>query len=75
MKKQSDDFARVPGAIIDDAMYTVDELVLRMRWGADDAALAVKKGLNGYLFADRVYVFGRDVMQFIREVGGKAGAE
>jgi hypothetical protein len=56
----------IPGAIISDAMYTSWELCLRLRWNSDDVSLALSTGLKRHVFGGTVYVFGSDVMDFIR---------
>jgi hypothetical protein len=55
-----------PGAVLADAMYTAHELVSRLGWDSEDVSLAMSKGLKAFVFADRVYVFGADVMEFIK---------
>jgi len=62
-RKQHDYF--VPGAIVADAMYTSRELVSRLEWDADDVSLALSTGLKRHVFGKHVYVFGKDVMEFI----------
>jgi hypothetical protein len=47
-------------------MYTAHELVSRLGWDSEDVSLAMSKGLKAFVFADRVYVFGADVMEFIK---------
>lgn len=59
----------VPGAILADAMYTMTELCARLSWSVNTLSLALNKGLRFYRFADITYVFGSDVMRFIKECG------
>jgi len=47
-------------------MYTIHELVGRLAWDAEDVSLAMKSGLKAFVFADHVYVFGADLMEFIK---------
>lgn len=56
-----------PGAILSDAMYTMTELCARVGWETNDLCVALDKGLRFYRFADTTYVFGSDVMRFIKE--------
>jgi hypothetical protein len=74
MKKQQADFSGYPGAILPEAMYTIGELACRLRWDSTAVALAGSKGLKGHVFCDQVYVFGSDVMRFIKEVGEQVEA-
>jgi len=55
-----------PGAILADAMYTVHELVSRLGWDSEHVSLAMSNGLRAFVFGERVYVFGADVMEFIK---------
>jgi len=63
-RKSPDHF--IPGAVISDAMYTTYELSLRLGWSVDDVSLACSTGLKRHVFGNNVYVFGADVMEFIR---------
>ena len=71
-RKAPDNF--IPGAVISDAMYTALELSLRLGWSLDDMSLALSTGLKRHVFGDTVYIFGSDVMDFIRSqpAGGDA---
>ena len=59
----------IPGVIVGDAMYTITELCDRLRWDVNAMSLALNKGLLIYRFADVTYVFGGDVMRFLKECG------
>jgi len=61
-----------PGAILNDALYTMTELCGRLGWNLNDLSVALDKGLRFYRFADTTYVFGSDVMRFIKETGQTA---
>lgn len=62
------------GAVLADAMYTTDELCGRLGWDRADIGLALSTGLKRHVFGDNVYIFGADVMEFIRSqpAGGDA---
>jgi hypothetical protein len=68
MKKQIDTSWQYPGAISPDFVYTTRELVGRLGWSAEDVSLACSKGLRTHVFADHVYVFGSDVIAFLKQV-------
>ena len=68
MKKQNATTWPYPGAISAEFMYTISELIARLGWTAEDVSLACSKGLRTHEFADHVYVFGSDVIAFIRQV-------
>jgi hypothetical protein len=67
VKKQQEPDWRYPGAIISDAMYSVGELIGRMNWDAEDLLRAMGDGLKIHMFGNHVYVFGSEVMRFIKE--------
>jgi len=71
-RKAPDHF--IPGAVISDAMYTAYELSMRLEWSVDEVSLAFSSGLKRHVFGNKVYVFGADVMEFIRSQreGGEA---
>jgi hypothetical protein len=71
MKKQQEPDWRYPGAILSDAMYSARELVGRMGWDAEEVSLAISSGLKAHVFGNHVYVFGSEVMRFIKEAGTK----
>jgi hypothetical protein len=73
MAKQQIDYTPYVGAIAPDVMYTTRELCGRLAWSADDVSLALSKGLKTHVFGNHVYVFGTDVMNFIRAMPDKAG--
>ena len=68
MKKQAEHDWRYPGAISPEFMYTVGELINRLRWSAEDVSLALSKGLRTHTFGDHVYVFGSDAIAFVKHV-------
>ena len=55
----------VPGAIIPDAIYRLDELKARMGWRDAAFRAAVRAGLNFYRSGKRVYVLGSDLITFV----------
>jgi len=55
----------VPGAIIPDAIYRLDELKVRMGWRDAAFRAAVRAGLNIYRSGKRVYVLGSDLITFV----------
>ncbi len=59
----------LPGAVVVDAMYTMTELCARLGWSVNDLSLALNQGLRFYRFADTTYVFGTDVMEFVKSHG------
>ena len=62
----------VPGAIIPDAIYRLDELRARMGWRDAAFRAAVRAGLKVHRSGKRVYVLGTDLIEFVtRDKGGK----
>jgi len=55
----------VPGAIIPDAIYRLDELKVRMGWRDAAFRAAVRAGLKVYRSGKRVYVLGSDLITFV----------
>jgi hypothetical protein len=50
-------------------MYTINELCGRLEWSVNDLSVALNEGLRFYRFADTTYVFGSDVMDFVKSKG------
>lgn len=61
----------VPGAIIPDAIYRLDELKARMGWRDAAFRAAVRAGLKIYRSGKRTYVVGTDLVAFVTK--GEAG--
>ena len=61
----------VPGAIIPDAIYRLDELKSRAGWLDAAFRAAVRAGLKTHRSGKRLYVLGSDLIDFVtkREVG------
>lgn len=61
----------VRGAIIPDALYTLDELKGRVGWRDAAFRAACRAGLRTYRSGKRLYVLGSDLIDFItkREEG------
>lgn len=55
----------VPGAIIPDAIYRLDEVKSRMGWRDAAFRAAVRAGLRTHRSGKRVYVLGSDLIAFI----------
>jgi hypothetical protein len=55
----------VPGTIIPDAIYRLDEVKARMGWRDAAFRAAVRAGLRVYRSGKRIYVCGSDVVAFV----------
>lgn len=55
----------VPGAIIPDAIYRLDEVKARMGWRDAAFRAAVRAGLKIYRSGKRTYVLGTDLVAFV----------
>ena len=55
----------VPGAIIPDAIYRLDEAKARMGWRHAAFRAAVRAGLKVYRSGKRIYVLGTDLIAFV----------
>lgn len=55
----------VPGAIIPDAIYRLDEVKSRMGWRDAAFRAAVRAGLRTHRSGKRLYVLGSDLIAFI----------
>ena len=61
----------VPGAIIPDAMFRLDEVKARMGWRDAAFRAAVRAGLKVYRSGKRIYVLGSDLITFVTRGGGQ----
>ena len=61
----------VPGVIVPDAIYRLDEVKARMGWRDAAFRAAVRAGLKTHRSGKRLYVLGSDLIDFVtkREVG------
>jgi hypothetical protein len=55
----------IPGAIIPDAIYRLDEVKARMGWRDAAFRAAVRAGLKIYRSGKRTYVLGTDLVAFV----------
>lgn len=55
----------VPGAIIPDAIYRLDEVKSRMGWRDAAFRAAVRAGLRTHRSGKRLYILGSDLIAFI----------
>lgn len=55
----------VPGAIISDAVYRLDEVKVRMGWRDAAFRAAVRAGLKTHRSGKRIYVLGIDLITFV----------
>jgi hypothetical protein len=55
----------VPGAIIPDAIYRLDEVKARMGWRDSAFRAAVRAGLTFYRSGKRIYLLGGDIVTFV----------
>jgi hypothetical protein len=55
----------VPGAIIPDAIYRLDEVKARMGWRDAAFRAAVRAGLKFYRSGKRIYLLGGDIVAFV----------
>lgn len=55
----------VPGAIVPDAMFRLDEVKARMGWRDAAFRAAVRAGLRVYRSGKRIYVLGSDLITFV----------
>ena len=55
----------IPGAIISDALYRLDEAAARLGWGGHALRAARRRGLKIHRCGKRGYVSGRDLLAFI----------
>jgi len=55
----------IPGTILPDAVYSLDEFLARSRWGGHAYRAARRRGLKVHACGKRRYVLGRDAIAFI----------
>jgi hypothetical protein len=55
----------IPGLIVPDALYRIDELRARMGWAKASYRAACRKGLRVRRSGKRAYVLGADAIAFI----------
>lgn len=55
----------VPGAIIPDAIYRLDEVKSRMGWRDAAFRAAVRAGLRTHRSGKRLYILGSDLIAFV----------
>ena len=60
----------VPGAILSDALYRLDEAAARMGWGGHALRAARRRGLKIHRCGKRGYIAGRDLIAFVTKGGG-----
>ena len=65
----------VPGAILFDALYRLDEACARMGWGIHALRAARRRGLKIHRCGKRGYVAGADLLAFITKEGGSTDAQ
>lgn len=54
-----------PGAILSDALYTLDEAASRLGWGGHAFRAARQRGLRIHRCGKRGYVTGKELIEFI----------
>lgn len=59
----------IPGAIVSDALYRLDEAAARMGWGAHAMRAARRRGLKIHRCGKRGYVSGADLLAFVTKGG------
>lgn len=62
--------AAIPGAIIPDAIYRLDEVKARMGWRDAAFRAAVRAGLKTHRSGKRLYVLGSDLIAFVTRAKG-----
>ena len=55
----------VPGAIVPDAIYRLDEVKARMGWRDAAFRAAVRAGLTTHRSGKRLYVLGSDLIAYV----------
>ena len=63
----------VPGAIVSDALYRLDEATARLGWGGHAVRAARRRGLKTHRCGKRVYVTGAALLEFVTK-GGNGGS-
>jgi hypothetical protein len=62
----------VPGAILSDALYRLDEAAARLGWGGHALRAARRRGLKIHRCGKRGYVSGADILAFVTKGGPDA---
>ena len=62
----------VPGAILSDALYRLDEAAARLGWGGHALRAARRRGLKIHRCGKRGYVAGAELLAFITKGGNDA---
>jgi len=62
----------VPGAILSDALYRLDEAAARLGWGGHALRAARRRGLRVHRCGKRGYVTGADLLAFVTKGGPDA---
>jgi hypothetical protein len=62
----------IPGAILSDALYRLDEAAARLGWGGHAVRAARRRGLKTHRCGKRVYVTGAALLDFVTK-GGTGG--
>lgn len=57
--------AVIPGAIVPDAIYRLDEVKARMGWRDAAFRAAARAGLKTHRSGKRLYVLGSDLIDFV----------
>ena len=63
----------VPGTILPDCLYRLDEAAARAGWGSHALRAARRRGLKIARFGKRGYVAGADLIALITKGGNDAG--
>jgi hypothetical protein len=63
----------VPGAIVPDALYRLDEAAARAGWGSHALRAARRRGLKVHRFGKRGFVAGADLIALITKGANDAG--
>ena len=58
------------GAAVPDALYTLDELKIRVGWRDTAFRAAVRAGLRVYRSGKRTYALGSDIIAFVTRAKG-----
>ena len=62
----------IPGLILADALYRLDEAAARMGWGGHALRAARRRGLKVHRCGKRGYVSGADLLSFVMDGGANA---
>ena len=61
---------RIPGAIVPEAIYRLDEVKSRIGWRDAAFRAAVRAGLTTHRSGKRLYVLGSDIIAFVTRAKG-----